>query len=132
MDMVLKTPFVRKATSAETAPAAALVGDVDRPRQEDDHQCGLACGLRPVLQLARQRAAFHELQREKRMAVHLADVEDLDDVRMLQPRDRLRFEPETGQLGRPGVAAGQDHFQGDEPVQAALPRLVDDAHAAAA
>ena len=31
-----------------------------------------------------------------------------------------------------GVAAGQDHLEGDEAVEADLPGLVDDAHAAAA
>ena len=36
------------------------------------------------------------------------------------------------QLVRPGVAAGQDHLQGHDPVQLQVPRLVDDAHAAPA
>ena len=31
-----------------------------------------------------------------------------------------------------GMAAGQDHLQGDQAVQARLPGLVDDAHAAPA
>ena len=31
-----------------------------------------------------------------------------------------------------GMAAGQDHLEGDEPIEPALPSLVDDAHAAPA
>ena len=57
---------------------------------------------------------------------------DLDDVRVLQPGDRLGLGQEAdGGLG-PGVVAGQDHLEGDDAVEPELPGLVDDAHAAAA
>ena len=46
--------------------------------------------------------------------------------------DRLGLGAEAGQLLRAGIRAGQDHLQGDDAVQAELPRLVDDAHAAVA
>ena len=36
------------------------------------------------------------------------------------------------EVARAGVAAAADHLQGDQAVQAALPGLVDDAHAAPA
>ena len=39
-----------------------------------------------------------ELQREERPALVLADLVDLDDVRVLQAGDRLGLRPEAGQL----------------------------------
>ena len=59
-------------------------------------------------------------------------MEDLDDVGVLEPGDRLGLGEEAGGgLGR-GVGAGQDHLQGAGAVEPDLAGLVDDAHAAAA
>ena len=79
-----------------------------------------------------QAAAVHELERQVRVPVRLADVENLDDVRVLERRDRFRLAAEPLPLGRPGVRAGQDHLERDRAVQVEVPGLVHDAHAAAA
>ena len=79
-----------------------------------------------------QAAAVDELQLEERQAVGLADVVDLHDVGVLQAGDGLRLGQEAGGGLGAGMGAGQDHLQGAGAVQADLPGLVDDAHAAAA
>ena len=87
--------------------------------------------LRLALEAVGERAAFDQFQGEERLAVVLADLEDLDDVRVLQLGGGRRLGPEPGELVGPGVAGPEDHLEGDEAVQRLLPRLVDDAHAAA-
>ena len=88
--------------------------------------------LRLAADPLRQAAAIDVLEREIGQPFVLADLVDLHDVRVLQTGDRLGLGVEPGQLLRPGVCAGQHHLQGDDAVQLRLPRLVDDAHAAAA
>jgi hypothetical protein len=61
-----------------------------------------------------------------------ADRVDLHDVGVLQRRHRFRFVLEAVEVGRRGVATGQDHLERNHPVQPEVARLVDDAHAAAA
>jgi hypothetical protein len=51
---------------------------------------------------------------------------------VLKARHRLRLGAKAGQFGLAGVAAGQDHLQGDDAAQTNLTGLVDDAHAAPA
>ena len=72
------------------------------------------------------------LQLEEGQAVGLADVVDLDDVGVLELGDGLGLGQEAGGGDGVGVGAGQDHLQGAGAVQADLPGLVDDPHAAAA
>ena len=98
---------------------AGLVGRVDRPRQRD-HQFGrLASRMGRAGQPVGEAAPFQQLQRDKGQAGDLADVVDLHDIGVMQPRDRLRLEPETVQLrpawpdcrhgsssGRPGGSTG--------------------------
>jgi hypothetical protein len=62
----------------------------------------------------------------------LAGVEQRHDVGMMQAGDRLGLRQEAHHLVWPGVGAGEDHLQRDDPAQAQVARLVDDAHAAAA
>jgi hypothetical protein len=50
---------------------------------------------------------------------------------MAEPRDGLGLDPEPFAMLGVGVLAVEDHLQGDDPVQLAVPRLVDDPHAAA-
>ena len=74
--------------------------------------------------------AFEQLQRDERQAVDLADLVDLDDVGMAEPGDGLGLDPEAGEVVGAGLAAAADHLEGDQAVQARLPGLVDDPHAA--
>src|SRR5262249_10813735 len=76
--------------------------------------------------------AFEQLEGDIRRAVVLSDVEDLEDIRMAQGRDGFRFDLETGELDIVGRSASSDHFQGDQPVEAAMPGLVNYPHATTA
>ncbi len=80
----------------------------------------------------RQAAAGEILEREVRQAVVPADLEDLDDVRVVDGGDRAGLGLEPGQVPGPGTGAGADHLEGDEAVEPGLMRLVDDPHAAGA
>ena len=79
-----------------------------------------------------QAAAVHELQREVRPA--LAARRPRRSARCWgaaagrRPRPRSGSGPVCSALA---CAAGQDHLERDQPVEADLPGLVDDAHAAA-
>jgi hypothetical protein len=110
---------------------AGAVGRGHRPGQRLDKFRRLGRGQRPAVEPAGDVAAAAELQREERQAVVFADLINLDDVGVLHAGEGLGFGLEPGQLPRGRVPAGQDHFQGDRPVQADLPRFVDHAHPAA-
>jgi hypothetical protein len=111
---------------------AGLVGGVHGPGQRLAELGGLAGWQRGAGELPVQAAAGHELQGEVRPAVGLADLVDLHDVGVLKAGDGLGLGAEAGQFVGAGVGAGQDHLEGDQAVQAEVPGLVDDAHAAPA
>jgi hypothetical protein len=108
-----------------------LMHRLHRPRQRLHQRRGLAGGQRPAFQLVGDAATFRQLHREERLPLALADLEDLYDVRVLQPGDGPRLRLEAGQPRLAGVAAVRaHHLEGDDAVEADLPGLVDDAHAA--
>ncbi len=76
--------------------------------------------------------AVHELQGEIRPTLGLADLIDLNDVRVLQACDGLGLDAKTGAAPRVGLRAREHHLQGDDAVQVDLTGLVNDSHAAAA
>jgi hypothetical protein len=79
-----------------------------------------------------QGRAIQVFHRDKSFAVLLANIVNGADVGMVQGRGRLRFPLKSRQhLRVRGHIVGQE-FQGDEPPQARILRLVDDSHAAAA
>ena len=110
---------------------AALVRRVDGVGQGRHQRRRLANRLRNPLDLLSQAAALDQLHREVRPAVHLAHVVELDHVRVAQSSHRFRLAQETLPLVRPGIGAGQQHLQGDGPVEAQVPRFVDDPRPAA-
>src|SRR6266851_670440 len=75
-------------------------------------------------------AAVNVLHREERPSVLLADLVDLNDVRMLEPGYRLDLDTEAGQLFRERIR--EHHLESHNAVELLLPRLINDAHAAAA
>ena len=109
----------------------ARVGQMHRPRQRLDQPGGLRRRQRPGLQPLRQAAALDVLQGAEGQAAGLADLVDLHDVGVRQPRRRLRLRLEASALGRAGVASVQDHLQGDGALEGEVGSPVDDAHAAA-
>ncbi len=77
-------------------------------------------------------APLDELHAEIALVVVLADLVNRHDAGVVQQRDGLGFILEPAQLGVVGQESGLDHLEGDGPIEADLPGLVDDAHAAAA
>ena len=75
---------------------------VHRPRQRLDQPGGLPRGGPLLLPLLGERAAVAELQREERLASHLACLVQLHDVRVLQAGHRFRLDLEAAAvlLGR--------------------------------
>ena len=65
------------------------------------------------------------------LALVLADLVDRHDARMVEVGRRLGLGVEPLDVGLVGELAGEDHLERDGPVEADLPRLEDDAHAAA-
>ena len=108
----------------------AVVGVVDGTGERLNQFGGGARRERELLQLLGKRAAIRQFERQIGQAVRLADLEDLHDVRMLEACDRLGFGLEAGDFAGRGDAAGTEHLEGDVPVEAAVPGLVDHAHAA--
>jgi hypothetical protein len=62
----------------------------------------------------------------------LADLMDLDDVRVVELGRRLGLAAEPGQLRPAGAFLPEDQLEGDDTAEGRLPGAVDDAHAAAA
>ncbi len=93
---------------------------------------GLIDGLGLAADLAGEAAAGKVFERQIREAVLLANLEDLDDVRVFDRGDRLRFCLEANQVVGPGAGAGPDHLQSDKSVEPLLACLVDDSHSARA
>ena len=87
-------------------------------------------GLPPIRR--GEAAALDVLEREVGQAVVLADLVDLDDVRVLDRGDGPGLGLEPDEVPGLRTGPGPDHLQGDEPVEPRLPRLVDDPHAAPA
>src|SRR5262245_39392916 len=85
-------------------------------------------GPLPTRDRLRQGAAVHQLHREVRQSVVLADLVDLDDVRVRQPCHRLGLGAEAIANAGRGVLARQHHLERDEPVEPSLPGLVDHGH----
>ena len=117
---------------------AETMSGVRRPGQLLDHSDGELRCLRSVREPG-QTPAVHEFQGDERTRTPLpgkrldgADLENLDDVRVLQPGDGLGLGVKSiVSLGiRDGGAV--EHLEGDGSLQVQMPGLVDDPHSAAA
>ena len=75
------------------------------------HRGGLARRLRLAADLVREAAAGDELEREIRESVMLAHLVDLNDPRMLELGDGLRFDGEPRELLGRGVAPESTIFR---------------------
>ena len=65
------------------------------------------------------------------LVLMLADFVNGHNVGMVQLGGGFRLRLETPHVGLRCELAGQDHFQGDQPLELDLPGLVDNAHASA-
>jgi hypothetical protein len=97
------------------------------------HQARRGAGVVAILpQPAGQAAAGDQLHAEVALPLVLAHLVDRDDVRVVERGDRLSLVLEPPQLVLAGELGGADHLEGDGAVETDLPRLVHQAHAAAA
>ena len=110
---------------------AVPMGILDRLGDLHQQRGGLAWRQRSVGDLLRQALPLDEAHREIMLALVLADLEDRHDPRMIEVGRRLGLGMEAPDVGLVGELAGQDHLECDGPVEAHLPGLEDDAHAAA-
>jgi hypothetical protein len=111
---------------------AAFVGVLDRLGQGLSELGGRPRGKGSANQSASQAAPVHVFQGEIGVAVVTTDLMDLDDIGMLEAGDGLGFGAEAAEGLGAGVLAGEDHFQGHQPVERDLAGLVNHSHAAAA
>ena len=91
----------------------APVGRLHGLGQGRHQRGGLAGRLGRARQFLGQVAALDELHGEVGLAVLLAHVVDLDDVRMPQAGHRFRLSQEAFPRLRAGVRAGEQHLEGD-------------------
>ena len=78
----------------------------------------------------RQVLPLHILHREVMLPRFLADFVNRNDVRMLEAGGCLRFHAEALDERLAGQFAEEQQLDRDDPVQAFLPRLIDDPHPA--
>ena len=109
--------FVRVLHGA--ADGGEIAGRVARPQRTAREQSG-------------QRLPLNQSHTEICLSLMLAGVVDGHDVRVYQMSGGLRFAAEARQIFRGGQFAIEDHFESDRAIETALPRLIHDAHAAAA
>src|SRR5262245_6144420 len=105
---------------------------MDRACKLLDYVHGKDGRLRLAVDSVIERAAANVLQRQVRSSLVLADLVDLNYIRVPQRRDRLGFQQKTLTILLVGLTAAEDHLQRHQPIEPLLPRLVDDSHAAAA
>ena len=98
---------------------------------ERGHQLGRrAARLGGAVQAVGEASPLEQFERHEGTAVGLAEIVDLDDVGVAEAGDGLGLDQEPGAMLGTGMIAFADHLQGDDPVEPAVPRPVDDAHAA--
>ena len=102
--------------------------DMDGPGQRHQQLGRRPSGLGRARQAIGEAPAFEQLQGDERQAFGLTDVENLQDVRVAEPSDRLGLDRKPHKKVRVRLAAAADHLQGDQSVETDLPGLVDDSH----
>ena len=111
---------------------AALVGHVHRACERLHELGGRPRSRRALGDPLVEAASLDVLERKIRPTFVLAGLVNLHDVGMKQLGDGFRLGAKPRQAHLTDMRSGQDHLQRDQALQPAVPRLVDDAHAAAA
>jgi hypothetical protein len=109
---------------------AALMGVMHRPRHRGD-ELDRRTLLGEVLDAPRQRTAVDQFHAEEGLAVLFADLVNGHDVGVIEVGCLFRLGAKPLPVRRRSEVASQDHLQGHDAVEADLPSLVDNAHAAA-
>src|SRR5262245_41892596 len=111
---------------------ATDMSGMDSPRQGLDELCRRAHRLGRTVEVLSQTAARHELKSKVGPPVSLADIVNLNDVRMLQASERRGLVPKPDQVLCTGLKYGKDHFQCYGAIESKLPSPVNDTHPTAA
>src|SRR5689334_2295800 len=109
-----------------------LVSHMDGARERHQQPCRGSLGERGSMEELVQTFSVDEFASKERTAILLAYLVDLNDIGMQQRSHRLRFGAKSG---KPLLVAelGLSHsLERDDPPQADLPRLVNDAHSSLA
>ena len=109
---------------------ALVVRVVNRFGDGLDERCSALHRQRPIADEVGEILTLDVVHREVVVAFVFADFVDGHNVRMLQFGGGFGFGLETLDEFLAGVGTGQNHFQGDDAVEARLPRLIHDTHAA--
>jgi hypothetical protein len=104
------------------------MGHVYRPRDNLDEGGRPAWILRLPARPLLQAPAIHIFEGEIRQPPRVADLVDLDDVRVDQSRDGLGLGEEPGLLLDPGVLSRQHHLEGHDAIEGEVMGLVDHPH----
>jgi hypothetical protein len=108
----------------------ALMRKLNRFRDDLDVRGGLLRRKRIPMNDFGEVFPGNEIHREILLPFVLAYFVDGDDVRMLKIGSSFRFRAKTLPCRWSGQLAGENHLQCDGPVEAHLPRFVDDSHPA--
>src|SRR5260370_15493463 len=106
---------------------AALVSIVNCSSELLDKPDGFGSWPR-LAELIRQASACHQLQREERQSVDLADFKDLHDIGMLQPSNGVGFRAKARRLFRQATQLRQQNLQSHPAVRPVLPGFVNYPH----
>jgi hypothetical protein len=111
---------------------ASLVREVHRPGDRGDGARGL-CGRKAPSRRERagEARALHQPHAVEVAALVLADLEDGDDVRMVQPGSGPGLGVEAQDLRRRGEPSAEDHLERHLAPEPILPGSPDDSHPAA-
>ncbi len=100
--------------------------------QRDQKRDCLGGGQRRAGELAGESSSIHKFRGEIGLTCHIPEVKDLQDIIMMERRFGLGTAQKTLNLLTAGVCSRQEHFQGHMAAEPDVPRLVNDAHPAAA
>ncbi len=106
------------------------LGVRQRVRRVLEEQPGLVLREGAVLQAPRERGAVHQLHDQERGVVHLVEVVDPHDVRVVQRGERAGLAAQPRQLRLPGRR--REDLEGHVPPERRVARAEHHAHAAAA
>ena len=126
LDAVRREEHVRRLQIAMHDPPP--VQHVERREHRDRRRDRLGRRERPRFQAVRQRLALEKLHREKRLAVVLADLEELADVRVAHGRGGPRLAQQT--IPHLRIRRREERLDRDRTLQSLVDRFVHDPHAA--
>ena len=116
----LRSRCTMPCSCARARPSAiSVASSSDRDRAERPRAIALA-----------QRLAAHQLHRDEAHAVRFADLVNDADVRVLEPRGRLRLAEKPPAPIVVGDQVGRQDLQGDFSIERRIERAVDHAHPA--